>query len=200
MWKIFRIIWDGPFYIGLLTRPISVGDVLIKVLETLWRAAVAVIALVAVLAGAVAAWSLVLEPKFFPPLAKRVLATAIYSVEAPPPRINLVPPNSDETGTVEAQADRQAQSDFENFHCSPEYPILVNFFNSSSKAIIETHFSINAFSRGRSSKVSRYNSFSSDAVIPPETANKSCWKIPLNTDFDPQNLYYEVEITSAKAG
>lgn len=34
---MWRAIWNGPFYIGRLTRPVSVGDVLMKLLETLWR-------------------------------------------------------------------------------------------------------------------------------------------------------------------
>jgi hypothetical protein len=42
---MWRAIWNGPFYIGKLERPISVGDALMKVLETLWRAAI--VALVA---------------------------------------------------------------------------------------------------------------------------------------------------------
>lgn len=30
-------MWNGPFYIGPLARPVSVGDVLMKLLETTWR-------------------------------------------------------------------------------------------------------------------------------------------------------------------
>ena len=34
---MWRAIWNGPFYIGKLTSPTSVGDAILKVLETLWR-------------------------------------------------------------------------------------------------------------------------------------------------------------------
>lgn len=34
---MWRAIWNGPFYIGKLERPVSVGDAIMKILETLWR-------------------------------------------------------------------------------------------------------------------------------------------------------------------
>lgn len=40
---MWRSIWNGPFYIGKLTRPVSVGDAIMKVLETLWRTAIILI-------------------------------------------------------------------------------------------------------------------------------------------------------------
>lgn len=46
---MWRAIWNGPFYIGPIARPISVGDVLMKLLETLWRAAVIMVAAFAAL-------------------------------------------------------------------------------------------------------------------------------------------------------
>jgi len=46
MSDFWRAIWNGPFYIGQLTRPVSVGDAIMKVLETAWRALVIVFALV----------------------------------------------------------------------------------------------------------------------------------------------------------
>lgn len=52
---MWRAIWNGPFYIGPLTRPVSVGDVLMKVLETAWRGAV----LIGGTVGAFVAWFLI---------------------------------------------------------------------------------------------------------------------------------------------
>ena len=46
---MWRKIWDGPFYIGRLSRPVSVGDAIIKVLETLWRASIILITIVLLL-------------------------------------------------------------------------------------------------------------------------------------------------------
>lgn len=45
---LVRAVWDGPFYIGPLSRPVSVGDVLLKTLETLWRAILSIVALLVV--------------------------------------------------------------------------------------------------------------------------------------------------------
>ena len=30
-------IWRGPFYVGPLVRPVSTGDAILKVMETIWR-------------------------------------------------------------------------------------------------------------------------------------------------------------------
>ena len=49
---MWRAIWNGPFYIGRLERPVTVGEAVMKVLETAWRAAVLIVAAYA----AVIAW------------------------------------------------------------------------------------------------------------------------------------------------
>lgn len=36
---VLSAIWNGPFHIGQLERPVSLGDAVMKVLETAWRAA-----------------------------------------------------------------------------------------------------------------------------------------------------------------
>lgn len=51
--RTVRAAWNGPFHIGPLARPASVGDVLLKLLETTWRAA-----FIAALTGG-AVWSAV---------------------------------------------------------------------------------------------------------------------------------------------
>lgn len=43
--SVWLAIWNGPFHIGKLSRPVSVGDVMMKVLETVWRAAVIAVGL-----------------------------------------------------------------------------------------------------------------------------------------------------------
>jgi hypothetical protein len=35
-----KALWNGPFYVGKLERPISVGEALLKLFETAWRAGV----------------------------------------------------------------------------------------------------------------------------------------------------------------
>lgn len=45
-----QAIWNGPFYVGKLEQPVKLGDVVLKVLETVWRGGVlvSVAALVAI--------------------------------------------------------------------------------------------------------------------------------------------------------
>lgn len=64
---IMRAIWNGPFYIGPLSRPVSVGDVLLKALETLWRAILSMVVLLIAGGLGIAAWVQIVEPTFFPP-------------------------------------------------------------------------------------------------------------------------------------
>lgn len=46
-----RAVWNGPFYVGKLTRPVPWSEAFLKVLETLWRGVlVAAFCLVAVVA------------------------------------------------------------------------------------------------------------------------------------------------------
>lgn len=54
---MWRAIWNGPFYIGPLERPVSVGDVLMKVLETLWRTGLVIIGLAATALVLLLAWT-----------------------------------------------------------------------------------------------------------------------------------------------
>ena len=105
-------IWNGPFYIGPLTRPVSVGDVLLKTLETLWRAILSIVVLLVVGGLGIAAWVQVIEPMFFPPLKSQISATATFDDGSAklPPAIGEKP-----------------------FRCSPDYPIKVAFKNNTNR-------------------------------------------------------------------
>lgn len=37
MRSVLKALWNGPFYIGKLEKPISVAEVMLKFLETVWR-------------------------------------------------------------------------------------------------------------------------------------------------------------------
>lgn len=50
---MWRSIWRGPFYVGPLAHPVSTGSAIMRLLEVLWKAAVAVVALAAVAAMAI---------------------------------------------------------------------------------------------------------------------------------------------------
>ena len=51
-----RAVWNGPFYIGKLTRPVSLGEVAMKLLETTWRGALILAFGVSFLLAAGIAW------------------------------------------------------------------------------------------------------------------------------------------------
>lgn len=69
---IVRAVWNGPFYAGLLAPPVSVGDVLLKVLETAWRFAILLILSAAVIGLGVFVWTVTIGR----PLASQVRAVA----------------------------------------------------------------------------------------------------------------------------
>lgn len=62
-----RRIWNGPFAAPPLQQPVSVGWVLLKVLETLWR----LLVILAVLGGLLAAW-VYIDPIVNPPLRNQL--------------------------------------------------------------------------------------------------------------------------------
>ena len=76
--SILRAIWNGPFYAGPLVRPVSVGDAILKLLETIWRASVAIIALAAGLGAVALGWVYAIEPVFFPPASSKVKISAEF--------------------------------------------------------------------------------------------------------------------------
>jgi hypothetical protein len=68
-----RAIWNGPFYIGTLVRPVSLGEVAMKVLETTWRAAILFLAAIAMFTAVAVAWNA--RPKL-QSLADQIVGTA----------------------------------------------------------------------------------------------------------------------------
>lgn len=61
--RIIRLVWNGPFHIGKLSPPVSVGDVLLKVLETAWRLILAIVGLLLIIGLSLVAWIYVVEAR-----------------------------------------------------------------------------------------------------------------------------------------
>ena len=175
--SIVRKIWDGPFYIGPLSRPVSVGDVLLKALETLWRTLLSLVAIAVVLVAGVVAWLEVIQPMVFPPLEKQIDVEVSYddgSVREPP----IVGP-----------------SDQQPFHCSPDFPLKIAFFNRSQKPISKIRFSVEGRAVNRSTNVVEYGSWrESDTIIPAGYTWKSCWAVSVEEGYDAKTLNYKIEI------
>lgn len=186
--RILRAIWNGPFYIGPLSSPASVGDVLLKVLETAWRALVAVVSLVLVGAAIVACWLLVIEPTFFPPLKSSIEASVRYDDGTGPPPIRVAP------------AGQGRAFDDKPFRCTRDFPLVVRFTNQSKDTIGKISFEITAYRQGYAEPVSSYTPFlESSAIIEPGYWLESCWSGPAVPDsLDAQDLIYRVEIFSAE--
>lgn len=70
---VARAVWNGPFYIGKLVRPVSLGDVAMKVLETIWRGVILFLAAIAVVIAVAVAWDARPTP---PSLAEQIVGTA----------------------------------------------------------------------------------------------------------------------------
>lgn len=85
----FIAAWNGPFYVGKLTRPVYAGDAALKLLEVIWKAAVAVI-LLAAGAGALLALILWSGPILSPPLSKSIQAVVVYDAKRCPAAYPLV--------------------------------------------------------------------------------------------------------------
>lgn len=174
---LVRAVWNGPFYIGPLSRPVSVGDVLLKTLETLWRAILSIVVLLVVGGLGIAAWVQVIEPTFFPPLKAHIGATATYDDGSAklPPAIGAKP-----------------------FRCSPDYPIRIAFKNNSKTTIGHLDFSIEGRPANRSDNVLEGSSWrQTDTIIPAGYTWQSCWAVSVGQGLSPETLDYKVSIWRA---
>lgn len=175
---LVRAVWNGPFYIGPLSRPVSVGDVLLKTLETLWRAVLSIVVLLVVGGLGIAAWVQFVEPTFFPPLKTQIIATATYddgSAKLPP-----------------AIGDKPIR-------CSPDYPIKVAIKNNSETTIGHLDFSIEGRPANRSDNVIEGGAWrQADTIIPAGYTWQSCWAVSVEQGFALETLDYKIEIWGAK--
>lgn len=174
---LVRAVWNGPFHIGPLSRPVSVGDVLLKTLETLWRGIVSIVVLLVVCGLGIAAWVQIIEPVFFPPLKSRISAIATYDDGSAklPPAIGEKP-----------------------FRCSPDYPIKVAFKNNSKATFGHLDFSIEGRPANRSNNVVEGAAWrQADTIIPAGYTWRSCWAVSIEQGFSPETLDYKIEIWGA---
>lgn len=181
--RIGRAIWRGPFYIGKLSQPVSVGDVLLKFLETAWRCIIALLSTAIIIAAAVGAWIQIISPILFPPLKNQIDATISYDVEGvSPPTVMLPPP------VGEAKAERKT------FRCNAEYPLKVKLTNRSNKTIREIGFDIEARKPGYSKNLNSASyARTTDAILQPGYTLRQCWAIPFDEDgVEVANLNYTI--------
>lgn len=179
---IARAVWNGPFYVGPLERPVSVGDVLLKTLETIWRTILVVVGTLITVAIAIYLWVEVVGPALFPPLQTEIRAAAYF-----------------DDGTAPAPPALGAEKQVP-FRCTTEFPVKTVFTNDSEKAIGQLSFSIEGRPTGRSSNVVENGSWrEADTVIPPGYTWRSCWAVSTRDGFSPRDLEYSIAVLSASA-
>lgn len=168
-------VWNGPFHVGQLTRPVSVGDVILKMLETLWRALVLIVVVPIIVLLIVVIWQYIVDPTFFPPLKNKIEATARWDDGVAP----IVTIGSGQ----------------KPFRCSKEYPLKVEFYNRSRRIVRDTSFSVVANLPNRSTNVfEHYFSAHLDAVMQPQSGWTQCYAIQLQSGIDPSSVEYKVTI------
>lgn len=190
MWRrVARAIWNGPFYIGALTSPTSVGDVLLKILETVWRCFIAVTGLILGGVAAIFLWIEVIEPFAFPPLASKIETSVAYDDGTGPPPTNIEIPS------------RVTASEGGQFRCNSTYPLMLSFSNKSDEPVGRISFQVEAYSVGRTEPVSTYSPYNtSDSIIQPGYWFVQCWSTPvLPEGIDASSLIYRVQVRHAEA-
>jgi hypothetical protein len=72
-------IWNGPFHIGELSRPVSVGEAILKIFESIWRLLVSLIVLISTAAASVALYYRFFQEK---PIKTQIMGRVLYDIKA----------------------------------------------------------------------------------------------------------------------
>ena len=183
--KIVRAIWNGPFHIGPLSQPATVGDVLAKVLETLWRTLVFLVSLISAVCGIALGWAFIIQPVFFPFASTKLTTITLYDdgKQILPPIISLGTP-----------------PEYVKPQCVKDYPIKVFVTNNSRhRSISNVKLQIKAFEPYSSRDVARNTWYlSMDAIILPKGGwHWQCYNVSVDSRQDPTSMTYKAEILSA---
>jgi hypothetical protein len=203
--RAVRAVWNGPFHIGKLSRPVSVGDVLLKMLETMWRGAIGLIGVVVSVVAAYALWAEVLSPNLFPPLASRIVAKASYDrgkqLESPAAVVEVPALQSTPAVTGGSAVSRAStRGAYENFRCADDFPLMIEFHNRSAETVSKINFEVEAYLHGHSTNHASNNFFTADSILKPGFSHKSCWRIRVSHEYDPSTLTYVVRVIRAYSG
>ena len=184
-----KIAWNGPFHVGELRQPVSVGDVLLKLLETLWRTFMTIVYLAAAVALLGFLWAVVLEPRIFPPAKKFVLAEAVFDDgtdrTVPPPRITIYP------------IGEKPPPEVKPFRCSPGYPLKVMFWNNGKSAVQDVSVSVTGTSEGNTTAFVDLPYLRLPRIIGPKLGWQTCYAIGPTREPDPATLSYKATVIDA---
>jgi hypothetical protein len=186
--RAVRAIWNGPFYIGKLTQPVSVGDVLLKTLETFWRTIIAIIAIFFAVAAVVSAWIYIINPIFFPAAKSYIKISAEFDdgKKVIPPTVSIA------IGSIASKVEKP-------FRCNADYPIKVTIGNTSNRRIGEVRFSLSGYTSGFSTDyVIGGDYFEASKIIEPDMGWISCYSIGFKDGVDPAILHFDAKTLSAE--
>jgi len=183
--SIIRSIWNGPFHVGKLAQPISVGDVLLKILEVLWRLVISIIALGLSIAG----YAYYVHPKLFPPIEDSITAEAFYSAYSATPAVSINVADKNNPPAKSSEAAKQQQ-------CPSDFPVRVTFYNNGSKAVKNIRFELEGFLIGYSTNRLQYQPINNDRILPAGYNNYGCYAVRTEQNVSPDQLYYRVNIWS----
>lgn len=186
------VAWNGPFHIGPLHQPVSVGDVLLKVLETLWRAVMTLVYIAAVVTIVALLWSYIIQPAWFPPATKYVTSTASFDDGsagfAAPPQITNIKTLA--VGSTTSQTEKPAR-------CSAEYPLKVSIWNIGKKPIQDVAVNVVGKAQGITTAIVDEPFLRIPLVIPPGRGAYTCFYIERPRGYDPGSLRYTSKIADA---
>jgi hypothetical protein len=192
--SILMAIWNGPFHIGKLTRPVSVGDVLLKFLEVLWRTVVAIVGIGLAVTLGIAGYYYVISPVLFPPIKDKISVSAFYAanLREPPPLVTTVAPNGEPL--------LPSMEDILKEPCSKEFPIRISAINNSNETLASMGFDLKGYAPGSSADfVENWGYQTSDTILLPKRGWSNCYAVTTRGGMDPSKLRYEVEVWSAQA-
>lgn len=182
--SLLQSIWNGPFFVGKLTQPVSVGDVLLKILEVLWRAIISIIALGLSIAG----YAYYFHPVLYPPVEDSISANALYAANLPEP-----PP------VVRSAASLPSRDEIESKPCAKDFPIRVLIFNNGSKPVTSISFQLEGYAEGYSKNYVEYDmgTQTSDRILAPNAGFSGCYRVRTKDGIQPETLTYKVDVRSA---
>lgn len=75
-----------------------------------------------------------------------------------------------------------------------QFPLKVTITNNSVRQILRTSFTIGIFAKGRSTDLSKYESYESDKILNPGESDTTRWRVPSKEDLkNPEDYEYRVK-------
>lgn len=181
--RFCRAAWNGPFHIGRLAQPASVGDVLLKVLETFWRSIILLLLVGCGLGAALYTWTVYVAPALFPLALTRVHASAVYD---------------DGKGELPPAFQAIDSATGARFRCGADYPVMVAFQNLSNKPISDVMFDLVGRLPGYTTNYVSSSGYSNGGkILAPRAGWFACYRTHYDNRLDPRKLALTVKIRSA---